>query len=166
MQMPRWLSVIFGILFFGAIYYAAPRWLSPLSERHLWFGGHPSGINELGLVGVIGGAVLLLWVQLQHFQNAPEGWRLGNPFEGPGYVLTGGPYRFCRHPMHIATTAIWFGWALFYGSVAVATGASIILVMIVVLAPTEERGIEATLGEEYRKYKARVPRWPWQSRIP
>lgn len=91
------------------------------------------------------------------------GWRLGNPFEGQGYVLTNGPYRFCRHPMHIATTAIWFGWALFYGSVDVAIGASVILVMVVIFVPAEERGIEAKLGEEYRQYKARVPRW-WQSR--
>jgi protein-S-isoprenylcysteine O-methyltransferase Ste14 len=126
-------------------------------------GGHPTWINELGLVGVIGGAVLLLWVLLQHSENATNGWKLGNPFEGQGYVLTGGPYRFCRHPMHIATTAIWFGWGVFYGSAAVAEAASVILLMIVVFVPAEERGIEAKLGEEYRQYKARVPRWPWQS---
>ena len=166
MRMPRWLSVIFGVFFFSVIYYGAPLGLSLQSEHHLWLDGHPTWANELGLVGVIGGAVLLLWVQIQHFENAPKGWRLGNPFEGQGYVLTSGPYRFCRHTMHIATTAIWFGWALFYGSVDIAVAASVILLMVLIFVPAEERGIEAKLGEEYRQYRARVPRRPWQSRRP
>src|SRR5438309_3494836 len=132
MRIPRWLSVIIGAVFFFVIYYVAPRALAPMRQRHWWFDGHPGAANDLGLIAVVCGAVLLLWVQVQHFEGAKEGARIGNPFEGPGYVLTGGPYRFCRHPMHLATLAIWFGWALFYGSVDVAVGATVILAMIAI----------------------------------
>ena len=159
MRMPRWLSVIFGLVFFSAIYYAAPLGLSMLSQRHWWIDGHPAAVNYLGLAVVLAGAALVLWVQLQHFESAPAGWRMRNPMEGPGYVLTSGPYRFCRHPMHIASIAIWLGSALYYGSAAVGIVAGVLLLTILVLVPTEE-------GDEYRRYKARVPRWPWQSPKP
>jgi hypothetical protein len=43
--------------------------------------------------------------------------------------------------MHIATMAIWFGWALFYGSVDNLVAASLILLMVLIFVPTEERGI-------------------------
>ena len=166
MRTPRWLGVIIAILFFGAIYYAAPLGLSRTSPRHFWIAGHPGRFNELGLVVVIAGAALLLWVQLQHIRSAPAGWKYGNPLEGPGYVLESGPYRYCRHPMHLASIAIWMGWALFYGSSAVIGAATLLALAIVVMVPTEERGIEKKLGDEYRQYKARVPRWPWQSHKP
>jgi len=38
---------------------------------------------------------------------------------------------------------------------------------VVTLVPAEERGIEAQLGEEYRRYMAEVPRWGFgKRRIP
>ena len=79
--------------------------------------------------------------------------------EGPGYVLTSGPYRFSRHPMHIASMTMWLGWTLFYGSAAVGAVSLVLVVVIVSMVPREERGMEASLGEQYREYKARVPRW-------
>lgn len=108
----------------------------------------------MGLIGVMGGALVIGWVLLQHFERSPEGMRIGNPFEGPGYVITTGPYSFSRHPMHLAGMRIWFGWALFYGSVAVAIGAALLALVMITLVPSEERGIEAELGEEYRRYGA------------
>jgi protein-S-isoprenylcysteine O-methyltransferase Ste14 len=78
----------------------------------------------------------------------------------PPYLLTDGPYKWSRNPMYLAALAIWIGWALFYGSVAV------LIVMIVVgvgialgAVPAEERAIEAQFGEVYLRYKSRVPRW-------
>lgn len=97
--------------------------------------------------------------------NLPkDGARVGNPFRGPGYVLARGPYSLCRQPMHVGTLSIWFGWALFYGSSAVLVGAVLILLAVVALVPAEERGMEAQLGEEYRRYMEQVPRWGFRKR--
>lgn len=40
----------------------------------------------------------------------------------PTYLLRNGPYAFTRNPMYVAELALWFGWALLYGSVAVLIG--------------------------------------------
>jgi protein-S-isoprenylcysteine O-methyltransferase Ste14 len=164
LRLPRRLMTIVSALFIFLIYCVIPYWISLSSRRHGWQDGRPGLLNYVGLIAVIGSVAIVTWVLRQHSESIPqEGAKVGNPFEGPGYVITTGAYGYCRHPMHIATIAVWFGWAVFYGSVQVAIAASVILLLIAALVPTEERGIEAKLGDEYRQYKARVPRWPWQS---
>ncbi|MFI5459493.1 MAG: methyltransferase family protein [Isosphaerales bacterium] len=75
-------------------------------------------------------------------------------------MLTDGPYNWSRNPTYVAALAIWVGWVLFYGSVAV------LIVMIAVgvgiafgVVPAEEHAIEAQFGEAYLRYKSIVPRW-------
>ena len=158
--LPRWLMVIVWAIFLPAVYAAFPYYLSLSALHHGWIAGGPGLLNDLGLIGVIVGASIVGWVMLEHFRNIPrEGARLGNPFQGPGYVLTKGPYGFCRHPMHLGTLSIWFGWALFYGSSAVLIGAAIILAAVISLVPSEERGMLDQIGEPYRRYMEKVPRW-------
>lgn len=164
-RMPRWLTWIVWAVFLPAIYGAIPYGLSLSSARHGWRDGHPTLLNYWGLVGVAKGVAIVGWVMREHVRKIPkEGSRIGNPFRGPGYVLTRGPYALCRHPQHVGTLSIWFGWALFYGSSAVLVGAVLILLAVVALVPTEERGMEAQLGEEYRRYMAAVPRWGFGKR--
>ncbi len=150
---------IIWVVIFGTFYCIAPYGVSLLSVRHHWQGGHPGWLNYAGLIGVAGGGLILSWVLLLHFEHSPQRIRLGNPLQGPGYVLTTGPYSFSRHPMHIAGILIWFGWALFYGSVAVGIGTVLLSTVFAALVPSEERGIETRSGDPYRQYKSRVPRW-------
>jgi protein-S-isoprenylcysteine O-methyltransferase Ste14 len=163
--MPRWLTWIVWATFFPAIYAAFPYYLSLSSLRRGWQFGHPTLINYSGFVGVATGFAIVGWVLRESFRNIPQaGSLIGNPFHGPGYVLTRGPYALCRHPMHIGTLSIWFGWATFYGSSSVLIGAIIILSAVIALVPMEERGMEAQMGEEYRRYAAAVPRWGFRKR--
>ena len=153
------MTIIWAVMF-PLLYGALPYGVSMLSRHHNWDAGHPGLLNDFGLISVASGAALLVWVMAMHFEKTPEqGARIGNPLEGPGYVLTRGPYGYCRHPMHVAGILIMSGWTIFYGSIAVLIAATILTLTFVTLAPSEERGIEATLGEEYRRYKAQVPRW-------
>jgi protein-S-isoprenylcysteine O-methyltransferase Ste14 len=56
--------------------------------------------------------------------------------------------------------AFWFGWALFYGSIAVLIGFLFWFALFnFVIVPREERDLEARFGEAYRAYKTRGPRW-------
>jgi len=78
----------------------------------------------------------------------------------PPYLLTRGPYLITRNPMYVGELALWLGWALFYGSVAVIAGLLVLWVVVNWLVlPREERALEAHFGEPYRQYKIAVPRW-------
>ncbi len=83
----------------------------------------------------------------------------------PGYLLVRGPYQFTRNPMYLSGMAIWLGWVLFYGSVAVCVGLVVVwgsVIFLVVL--WEERELEARFGEAYLQYKNTVPRWLGKTR--
>lgn len=159
-MIPRWAMPILWGIFLSLFYGMLPYWISLSSRRYGWRNHRPGWLNDLSLLTVLAGVALVVWVLTEHFKTMPsQGARVGNPFEGPGYVLNKGPYALCRHPMHIGTVSIWFGWGLFYGSLAVLIGATILLLIIVTLAPSEERGMEAALGDQYRRYMDEVPRW-------
>jgi protein-S-isoprenylcysteine O-methyltransferase Ste14 len=134
--------------------------LSHLAPRHGWADGGPSGWNLLGYVPVAAGAALLLWVAASGFsrcrdlpERVPVDW-------SPALLMTGGPYAFSRHPMYAGELALWLGWAVLYGSMPVLIGFAFLAALVGLLAPREERALEARFGEAYRRYKARVPRWP------
>jgi protein-S-isoprenylcysteine O-methyltransferase Ste14 len=62
--------------------------------------------------------------------------------------------------MYVGELGLWFGWAIVYGSVAVAIGFALLCVIVhVVILPREERALRARVGDTYREYEARTPRW-------
>ena len=130
-----------------------------LGPRYGWANGSPAVWNLFGLVPVAVGAVVLLWLMVLGFTQAAELPERVELDWSPKILLTRGPYQFSRHPMYLAELALWLGWALLYGSVAVSVGFLIVCVGVSALAPREERALEAKFGEAYRQYKARVPRW-------
>lgn len=75
-------------------------------------------------------------------------------------LITSGPYRFTRNPLYLGGNVfIFLGAALFLGS-----RSGIILTIIAVFATDlmirrEERQLARDFGEEWTRYKARVPRW-------
>jgi protein-S-isoprenylcysteine O-methyltransferase Ste14 len=81
------------------------------------------------------------------------------PFEQPSALLTGGWYRFTRHPMYVGFFLLVLGIAVLLGS----------LTPFVVLLPFgwimhvfmvyEERRMAETFGEAYAEYANRVRRW-------
>jgi protein-S-isoprenylcysteine O-methyltransferase Ste14 len=61
--------------------------------------------------------------------------------------------------MYLAELALWLGWVVLYGSAPVFVGFLLLCLVVAVLAPREERALEAKFGDTYREYKCRVPRW-------
>ena len=105
---------------------------------------HPSAWNALGLLPVAAGIALIVWVIALHRREAVRhGWRFEKtPFEPQRYLIVGGPYRYSRNPIYLSHLAIWIGWALFYGSVAVLLGVvAIWLLLRFLILPYEERGL-------------------------
>jgi len=95
-------------------------------------------------------------VGLAHAARVPERVALD---WSPKLLVKRGPYEFSRHPMYLAELALWFGWALFYGSLSVLAGFAVFAIVVSRLGPIEERALEARFGEQYRAYANDVPRW-------
>jgi protein-S-isoprenylcysteine O-methyltransferase Ste14 len=161
--IPRWavfaLAPLVWLVAIPLVHGVVPWAVSLLATRHGWAEGGPAVWNLVGLVPVAAGAVVLCWLMVlgfAHLADVPERVPLD---WSPKLLMTRGPYAFSRHPMYLGELALWLGWAILYGSVPVLVGFVALAVVVRVLAPKEERALEAKFGETYRRYRARVPRW-------
>lgn len=77
-------------------------------------------------------------------------------------VVCEGPYSLCRNPLYVGTFLIALSAALMLASATFALGIVIGAVFYAwATVPAEERYLSETLGEPYRRYCRRVPRfWP------
>lgn len=73
-------------------------------------------------------------------------------------IVTAGPFSVIRHPTYLSHTVMYAGVFLITGVVVlgVITLLDIIIVNTVVI-PLEDRELVGRFGEEYRRYKERVP---------
>jgi protein-S-isoprenylcysteine O-methyltransferase Ste14 len=89
------------------------------------------------------------------------------PWDPPRRLVVEGPYRHVRNPMISGVLFILAGEAVLLGSLPVAAWLALFLAVNAVWFPlVEEPGLERRFGEEYRAYRAAVPRWlprrrPW-----
>jgi protein-S-isoprenylcysteine O-methyltransferase Ste14 len=82
------------------------------------------------------------------------------PGEPATALVTAGPYRFTRNPIYIGFVLVYFGLSI------VLTSMWVLLLLIPVLVilqrgvvKREEAYLERKFGEDYARYKKRVPRW-------
>jgi protein-S-isoprenylcysteine O-methyltransferase Ste14 len=116
----------------------------PSSPSLLWTGGVAIGTGEL----------LRLWA-VRHIGVIS---RTRSDRLGP--LISTGPFGWVRNPLYIGNLALWSGFTL-------SAGLAWLLPPIVILLGIEyhaivrwEEGLlDARLGETYRRYVARVPRW-------
>ena len=110
----------------------------------------------IGSVLIILSAVIMPPV-LKRFRRA------ATPFDvrkAASALITDGPYRFSRHPTYVSLTMLYLGLG-----VLLDNGWVLILVLPIFLAMDlwvvrkEERHLEATFGDQFRRYKAGVRRW-------
>ena len=159
-SLPRWaafiVSSILWVVGMPLAHGVLPWAVSLLTRRHGWTQG-PGIWNLLGLIPLAVGTACLIWVMVSHFARTPARVELEWT---PQYLLIRGPYVFSRNPMYVGELALWLGWALFYGSVAILLVGTVLSAAMNWLAiPREERALEARFGEAYLHYKRTVPRW-------
>jgi protein-S-isoprenylcysteine O-methyltransferase Ste14 len=91
------------------------------------------------------------------------------PWDPTRHLVVVGPYRFVRNPMISAVLVILIGEALFTGSRLLASWVVIFFfINAIYFRLLEEPGLDRRFGDEYRRYKAAVPRWiprptPWKN---
>ena len=161
--IPRGLAIVLGLVAWlvaiPLVHGVLPWFLATLAECRGWTPRGPGPWNWIGLVPVAAGVALLGWALAHGLARAGELPERMPIDPTPPFLMARGPYAVSRNPMYVAFLGLWTGWAIFYGSVPVAVGLAVFVAVLAFVVPWEERGLEAHFGDDYRRYKARVPRW-------
>ncbi len=137
---------VLGSTFIGAIAVVLVFTSAEPIRPILW----PLGFWHLGLLMVIGGAVIRLWAS-------------GYLDKGQRYdhISTGGPYRFVRHPLYVGNFLLAVGFALLcFGFSWI--GAGLIAAVVALHLPNilrEEKKFVKVYGQSYVDYCKAVPRF-------
>jgi protein-S-isoprenylcysteine O-methyltransferase Ste14 len=90
------------------------------------------------------------------------------PWDPPRQLIIRGPYRYVRNPMITGVLLMLSAEALLLQSWPIAAWMMLFFIGNAIYFPlVEEKGLEKRFGNEYRDYKANVPRWiprlrPWR----
>jgi protein-S-isoprenylcysteine O-methyltransferase Ste14 len=135
------------------------------------FGARPAGLGDvqlwLGLVFLGAGLAGAFWTS-RLFVTVGRGTPA--PWDPPQTLVVRGPYRHVRNPMITSVLFLLAGEALVLRSWGVAIWLLVFFAGNAVYFPlSEEKDLQRRFGDDYRRYKANVPRWlprlrPWQQR--
>ncbi|HEV8718660.1 MAG TPA: isoprenylcysteine carboxylmethyltransferase family protein [Candidatus Binatia bacterium] len=82
------------------------------------------------------------------------------PFDPPKRLVVAGPYARLQHPMALGLFSMAFAEALWFHSPSLGIYALLLTILVnLYLTYLEEPGLERRFGEDYRAYRAAVPRW-------
>ena len=127
----------------------------------------PPGVFRfwLATIAAAAGLALMTWTTVL-FVTIGKGTPA--PWDPPRKLVVRGPYRHVRNPMISGVMLFLIAEALLFGSWPIAAWAALFLTANAIYFPlSEETGLEQRFGEDYRTYKANVPRWlprlmPWR----
>lgn len=142
-----WKALTAFLLLPGIVAFVVPSMLRPAGAQF-----RPAGLPLL----IVGLTVLLSCVR--DFYVAGLGSLA--PWAPPKHLVVVGLYRWSRNPMYIGVLLILCGWAVAFAARELWMWAAIMTVVFqlrVVLF--EEPWLAATHGDQFRRYRARVPRW-------
>lgn len=71
-------------------------------------------------------------------------------------LITGGPYRFVRHPFYLAMLIVVVGLSFLADNGLLLLFGTTTFILLLIRAPIEERELENRFGDAYRAYRART----------
>ncbi len=159
LRPPRLIELGFNVGLYSSLVYpvlvvVAPRWT--IEGWGNWSSRRDAALQTGGLVSWMVGMAVLLWgsrVMGRHL--AIDG--LAEDHE----LVTGGPYRYVRHPVYASFAAIAIGTALIFRSYVLLGLSVILMVTGRWWANAEERLLASNegFGDVYRTYAARTGRF-------
>jgi protein-S-isoprenylcysteine O-methyltransferase Ste14 len=149
-------------LFLPIIVVAITPWRlrrSPATDDSHWLTGTPAAslARPAGAAVFVAGFGLFVWC-VALFTRQGRGTIM--PWDPTQQIVVRGPYRHVRNPMISSVLCMLMGQALFFGSRLTAAWAGFFfLINHLYFIHFEEPGLEKRFGDDYRQYKAAVPRW-------
>ncbi len=148
--------LIEGVFFLGVLPFTLVYLSSLLDARFDVQRFEYGSVNVVtGLFFVVLGVLLAFWsiyVQFTLGRGTPV------PVMATQELIVQRPYGYCRNPMALGAIGLYFGVAVFLGSISavalVIVGAIILLTYIKLL---EEKEMEMRFGEAYQEYRKRTP---------
>ncbi|MCX6901376.1 MAG: isoprenylcysteine carboxylmethyltransferase family protein [Verrucomicrobia bacterium] len=110
---------------------------------------------------IVTGAVILYVIALR---DLGVSWRLGLDRSAPGPLVTGGVYRWTRHPIYIAFDLWFMGTFLLIGRLSFLVLALVCVPLLHAIMDREERFLTRLYGDAYRDYSRRVGRYFFRQR--
>lgn len=107
----------------------------------------------LGMIFYVAGFLLMVWALISLRRNYQLG---GSTPRATDMLVILGPYRILRHPMYAAALYISLGLTLLTQSLACLAVFCIYLVLILLLIPMEEQGLQGAYGSQYIAYQQKV----------
>jgi len=121
---------------------------------------HASGHLWLTFFG--GGPPMMVWIHIisngliiAGFWIMSVAWRLIHAAKGE--LVTGGPYRYVRHPQYSGLFLIIIGLLIQWPTVITALMSPVLFYVYYRLARREEAEAEARFGDRYRKFESITP---------
>jgi protein-S-isoprenylcysteine O-methyltransferase Ste14 len=129
-----------------------------------WRLGGTNGLIAHGLearaaeVVIFAGAAIYLYTALWGF--AAIGLGTPAPIDPPKILVVRGLHRYVRNPMYVGVALVIAGQAWLFHSpqIAVYLGCVLVMAHLFVLF-YEEPTLKRQFGDEYERYRERVPRW-------
>ena len=136
---------------------AAILWVLPESGAAATLAGPAQPRFWLALVLGACGLAFAVWTT-RLFRTVGEGTPA--PWAPPKRLVVRGPYRHVRNPMITSMLLMLGAECLLFGSWHLAGWMLVFFAGNAIWFPlVEERTLERRFGEDYRRYKANVPRW-------
>lgn len=157
--LPRWAAAV-GTAAFALIVQAGGVVLLPYAFTRWQPGAAPwplvVHIIGVGLIAVA--AIALVWA---FSQFAVEGVGVPIPGEPNSRRLTvGGPYRYVRNPLYVASVVAIVGQALLLGRpVLLSYGAAFLAITFFLVHWVEDPALARRFGQDFEDYRHQVPGW-------
>ena len=157
--MPRWAAVL-GTAVFALIVQGAGVVLLPYAFTH-WQPGAPQwpvAVPVIGVALIAVGGIVVAWAFAQF---AAEGVGVPIPGEPNSQRLTvGGPYRYVRNPLYVASVVAISGQALLLSRpVLLSYAAAFLAITFFLVHWIEDPALARRFGQQFEDYRNQVPGW-------
>lgn len=142
--------VLFLYMMAVAIAYAVnPAWLA------LFAAPFPTWSRWIGVALGVLGSLLLVWVH----HTLGSQWSTNLQFKEKHALVTGGPYRWARHPMYTALFSFFVGLAFISASWLIVLLVVISIAVLYARIGKEEAMMIGQFGDKYREYMKHTGRF-------
>jgi protein-S-isoprenylcysteine O-methyltransferase Ste14 len=115
----------------------------------------PAGLRWAGAGLAFAAVPMLAWT----FRSLGHNLTDTSATRDNSYLVTAGPYRYVRHPFYVTIATSFAGMSLLTALWAVALLMFVVLVLLALRTPLEERKLVERFGDAYVAYMSRTPRY-------